>query len=330
MASSNTELSPDRIRALGLAFRQTRVLLSAVELGLFGELIEAPLDAETLTQRLGLHPRGTRDFLDTLVALGLLEREDGQYSNTPETATFLDPAKPSYVGDGFAAGAYTSWSQLTDALRTGQPQTDGGWEAVYETPEAVRGLTRYFTARAHDAMQVVAQRFPWENRRSLIDIGTSAGDLPVQVALAHAHITGGGFDLPQVGPAFDEYVASFGMTERLRFYPGNFFTDSLPSADVLTMSNVLHDWGLEERRMLLSKAHAALPEGGILVVLEEFIDDDRRTNLPALLMSLQMLMTNPGGNFSAAECCTWMREVGFSSAEVVDLGDSVAVAVATK
>ena len=277
-----------------------------------------------------MHPRGIRDFLDTLVALGLLEREHGQYANTPETAAFLDPAKPSYVGDGLRARAYTRWSQLTDALRTGQPQLDGGWEALYKRPEAVRETTRFFTAGTHDVIQVVAQRFPWENHRSLMDIGTSAGDLPVQVALAHSHIIGGGFDLPQVRPAFDEYVASFGMTERLRFYPGNFFTDPLPSADVLTMANVLHDWALEERRILLSKAHAALPEGGTLLVVEEFIDDDRRTNLPALLMSLQMLMRNPGGNFSAAECCAWMREAGFSDATVVDLGNSVAVAVATK
>src|SRR5262249_26480852 len=161
-------------------------------------------------------------------------------------------------------------------------------------------------------MSVIARGFPWERYRTLVDIGSSAGDLPVQVALAHPHITGGGVDLPPGGPAFDEYVASRGLRGPLGLYPGSFFPDPLPTAHVLTMANVLHDWGLEERRLLIGKAHAALPAGGTLVVYEQFIDDERRTRVSAILGSLQMLIANVGGaNFTGAECCAWMREAGF-------------------
>jgi hypothetical protein len=313
------------------------VILSAVELGLFAVLAAGPLNAEHLRERLGLHPRAARDFFDTLVALGLLERTDGRYANTAETDRYLDPAKPSYIGRNMRADLYATWSHLTAALRTGLPQrgesTAGAerWDERYRTHEGVRAMTGFFTAYSRAAMPVIAREFPWASYRTLIDIGTSAGDLPVQVALAHPHITGGGFDLPQVGPAFDEYVASRGLGDRLRFYPGSFFTDPLPAADALTMANVLHDWSLEERRLLIGKAHAALPAGGALLVYEQFIDDERRTRVPALLGSLQMLLANVGGaNFTAAECCVWMREAGFAEARVLELAPTVSVAVGTK
>src|SRR5215470_16785955 len=93
-----SSITADRIMQVGLGFWGSKTLLSAVELGLFTELARSPLDAETLTQRLELHPRGARDFFDALVALGMLKRHEGRYANTPETDQFLDRAKPSYVG----------------------------------------------------------------------------------------------------------------------------------------------------------------------------------------------------------------------------------------
>lgn len=121
-----------------------------------------------------------------------------------------------------------------------------------------------------------------------------------------------GFDLPPLGPIFDEYVAGFGLQERLRFQPGDFFRDPLPTADVLVMGHVLHDWSLDEKRTLLAKAHAALPAGGALVVYETIIDDARRANAFGLLMSLNMLIETPAGaDYTSAECAAWMRQVGF-------------------
>src|SRR5882757_2966682 len=91
-------ITPVKIMQLGFGFAGSKTLLSAVELGLFTELAKGPLDAAALTQRLGLHPRSARDFLDMLVATRMLERKDGKYSNTAETDLSLDRAKPSYVG----------------------------------------------------------------------------------------------------------------------------------------------------------------------------------------------------------------------------------------
>ncbi len=92
------QATPEWILQLGLGFWGSKTLLSAVEIGLFSELAKGSLDFHTLAERLMLHPRSARDFLDALVALSMLERDGDQYANTPETDLFLDRAKPSYVG----------------------------------------------------------------------------------------------------------------------------------------------------------------------------------------------------------------------------------------
>jgi hypothetical protein len=119
--------NPERILQTGLAFWGAKVLLSAIKIGLFTELAHGAESFESLSGRLGLHPRSARDFLDALVALGFLEREGDRYANTAETGLFLDRAKPSYIG-GILEMAnhrlYPFWGQLTEALRTGQPQSE--------------------------------------------------------------------------------------------------------------------------------------------------------------------------------------------------------------
>jgi len=159
---------------------------------------------------------------------------------------------------------------------------------------------------------VLADKFPWDRYKTIIDIGTAEGCVPVQVATRHPHLSGGGFDLPPAGPIFEKHVASFGLADRLRFYPGDFFSDPLPSADVLVMGHLLHDWSLDEKLLLLRKAYDALPGGGALIVYESIIDDDRRSNTFGLLMSLNMLIeTQDGSDYTGADCQSWMSEVGF-------------------
>src|SRR5947207_3167734 len=89
-------VTPDGILQLGFGFWGSKALLSAIELGVFSELAEGgPLDGKALRERLGLHERSATDFFDALVALGMIERADGRYANTPATELFLDRAKPS-------------------------------------------------------------------------------------------------------------------------------------------------------------------------------------------------------------------------------------------
>jgi hypothetical protein len=320
--------SPENILSLGMSFWNAKALLSAVELGVFDALAEAPADLATLRNKLGLHERSARDFFDALVALKLLERDDGVYRNTAETDFFLVRAKPSYVGGMLEmanARLYESWGHLTEALRTGKRQSENREEgdlfaALYADPQRLRGFLAAMSGVSAGAANAIAAKFPWTDYRSFVDVGAAQGMVPVTLARAHPHLTGGGFDLPQVQPIFDEFVEANGLSDRLRFYPGDFFADALPHTDVIVMGHILHDWDLDQKRLLLKKAHGALPPGGALIVYEALIDDARRENAFGLLMSLNMLIETAGGfDYTGAECQGWMTEAGFSHTRVEHL-----------
>lgn len=334
------QLNPDKILEVGFAFWASKSLLTAVEMGLFTELASGPTSFDDIVSRLGLHPRSSRDFLDALVALGFLERSGDIYQNTRETDLFLDRQKPSYIGGILAMAnnrSYPFWGNLTEALRTGQPQNEmkesGGaspFEALYADQARLKEFLSSMTGISHGANVAIAKTFPWQNYQSFVDVGTAQGDLATQIAHANTHLKGIGFDLPPVGPVFEEYVSSLGLENRLTFMPGDFFKQDLPKADVILMGHILHDWDLPTKKMLIKKAFDALPKGGALVVYEAIIDDDRSTNAFGLLMSLNMLIETPGGfDYTGADCCGWMQEAGFTEMRVEPLvgPDSMVVGI---
>ncbi|HXG35729.1 MAG TPA: methyltransferase [Dehalococcoidia bacterium] len=332
------QVTPERILGLGLGFMGSKVVLSAVELGLFTELAKGPLDADALAQKLNLHPRGARDFFDALVALGMLERQDGFYANTREADQFLDREKPSYIGgllEMANAMVYPVWSSLTEGLRSGRPQNEimigGGFDALYSDQARLKQFLHAMTGVSMASAIAIAQKFPWQKYQTFIDVGCAEGGVPVQVALAHGHLSGGGFDLPPVQPIFEEYVASFGLSGRLKFHPGDFFAQPLPQAEVLIMGHILHDWNLEQKKLLLSKAYEALPQDGALIVYEAIIDDERKQNAFGLLISLDMLLETPGGfDYTGSDCCSWMQDVGFRQTYVEHLAGPESMVVGIK
>jgi len=330
---------PDRILRIGHAFQEAKVLLSAVELGLFTAIAKEPLDGATLCKRISVDPRGGRDFFDALVAIGLLERdEDGRYANTLETALYLDRYRASYIGcelEFLNAQLYERWNFLTPALRTGKAQTGAGAAGNYPARYADQGNLEMFvkamTAQSLAVARALAMKFPWRHYKTVIDIGGAQGCLPLQLVRVHSHLIGGCFDLPALNVTFDRYVREGGGSDRLRFYPGDFLQDPLPAAEVLVMGRVLHNWDLATKKMLLTKAYAALPVGGALVVYERLIDDERRVNASGLLASLNMLVMTAGGfDFTGADCVGWMREAGFSNMRVEPLTGGQSMVVGTK
>jgi hypothetical protein len=321
--------TPETILQVGLGFWPSKVLLSAVEMELFTDLAKGPQSLESLQGRLGLHPRSARDFLDALVALGFLLRADGEYSNTPATGLFLDKHKPSYIG-GILEMAnhrlYGFWNHLTEALRTGRPQNEvslgvaSPFEALYADPARLKGFLAAMSGVSHGANMAIAAKFPWSRYQTFVDAGTAQGDLAVQIALANPHLSGIGFDLAEVGPIFEEYAEKNGVAARVRFVAGSFFDQPIPNADVILMGHILHDWGLDDKRMLIRKAYNALPEGGAMIVYESIIDDDRSKNAFGLMMSLNMLIETPAGfDYTGADCQGWMKEAGFRETRVEHL-----------
>lgn len=330
--------TPDKIMKLGLGFWASKTLLSAIELELFTLLAKKPLTQEEIGEQLGLHPRSRLDFLDALVALEMLERNNGTYHNTTETDLYLDKAKSSYIGgllEMANARLYQHWGSLTEGLKTGQAQneakgSDTFFDILYSDPTRLKSFLNAMTGLSMAAAQAIAKKFPFKDYQSFLDVGCAQGGLPVQIAQAHPHLKGGGFDIPVTGPIFEEYIASFGLSDRIKFHPGDFFKDPLPPAEVITMGHILHDWNLEEKKFLIGKAFDVLPEGGALIIFEALIDDERRANAFGLLMSLNMLIETPGGfDFTGGDCCGWLKETGFRETRVEALAgpDSMVIGI---
>lgn len=335
----HAHVTPERILQTGFAFWGAKALLSAIEMGLFTEVSRHPADFKTLQGRLGLHSRGARDFLDCLVAMGFLERHDGIYHNAPDTDLFLDRHKPGYVGgvlEMLNGRLWPFWGRLTEALRTGKPQNEirDGMEplfvALYANPARLREFLAAMTGISRGAAAAIARRFPWQEYRSVCDVGPAQGAALVEIVRANPHMEGVGYDLAEVGPIFEEYVEENGVASKIRFQPGSFFEEPLPAADVIVMGHILHDWDLDTKKMLVRKAYDALPEGGAYIVHEALIDDDRSRNVFGLLMSLNMLIETDGGfDFTGADCQGWMREAGFRETRVEHLAgpDSMVIGI---
>ncbi|MGH3636112.1 MAG: methyltransferase, partial [Mycobacterium sp.] len=254
--------------------------------------------------------------------LGLLRRDrSGRYSNTLRGAMFLDRTKPSYAAGLMELSSkrlYELWGGLPDLLRTGDPAAKEGHEeneffpSLYRDPVAMREFLTGMTGVSTSEATLLAARFPWRRYRTFVDIGAAQGALPVRVALTHPHLRGAGFDFAAVQPVFEEYVALFGLGERIRFIAGDCLDGPLPNADVISFGHVFHGFSRGVRSKLVAKAFDALPPGGAVIVYDAMIDRGRRRNYASLLSSLNvMLETRDGYECSVDECADIFREHGF-------------------
>jgi hypothetical protein len=182
------EISPDHILQIGFGFWPSKTLLSAVELELFSLLADGPKTGPELQDSMGLHPRGTYDFLDTLVALGLLQRdgagETGKYANTPSTALFLVKQSPQYVGgilEMANARLYRFWGDLTPALKTGKPQNEmketgkSMFGALYADPVRLEQFMDAMSGISMGNFTTFAEKFDFSRYKTLADIGGAPG-----------------------------------------------------------------------------------------------------------------------------------------------------------
>lgn len=335
VAVSGSEALP--IMELAMAFYGSRALMSALELDVFSALADGPLPRAELAERVGIHPRVAADFLDALVALKLLERDDAGYRNGELADRFLVRGRASYAG-GFAemgnASLFPLWGKLTDLLRTGEPQIPPGgnfFEGLYRRPEAARKFMDAMDAFNEEIATVLGSLVDWSDFTSLVDVGGARGDLAARLVLAHPGLTAITFDLPAVRDLFDERVADAGVADRVRFEGGNFVEDELPAADVYVFGHILHGRDLDQRRNLVARAFAGLRPGGVLFVYDRMIDDDRREKTLSLLGSVGMALVSPvGSEYTSADCRSWLTEAGFEVVATEPLAATDTVVAARK
>lgn len=338
------QLDPSHIMQTATAFWASKVLLTAVELDLFTVLGDESITASQLGKMLRLHPRGTYDFFDALVALKFLDRvgdgPEGRYKNTPQTSAFLNKKSRTYIGgmpQMLNSRLFGFWNDLGTALKTGKPQNEikhsgkSMFQELYSNPATLGEFLDAMTGFQAANFSLLAEKFDFSKYKTVSDIGGALALLSRVVGARHQHLTLNSFDLPPVAPLAQKQISAAGMDKRIKVMAGDFFKDDLPKADVITMGNILHDWNLENKKVLIQKAYAALPKGGALIAIENLIDDARRENAFGLLMSLNMLIEfGDAFDYTAADFRNWCGEAGFKRFDVITLAGPTSAAIAYK
>jgi hypothetical protein len=341
---SRMEPDPSHIMQVGMGFWASKTVLSAVELQLFTHLGAESMTGEEIGERLGLHRRAIYDFLDTLVALHLLERDgdgsDGRYRNTAETAAFLDKQSPTYIGgilEMCNARLFRFWGDLTEAMQTGKPQNEikhtgkPMFDELYSDPARLEQFMEAMQGISIGNFHALAEKFDFSKYKTVCDVGGATGQLCTVLARRHPHLRCMSYDLPVVAPIAERAIAAAGLADRVAVASGDFFADPLPRADVITMGLILHDWNLDRKMHLIRSAYEALPEGGAFIVIENLIDDARRKNAFGLMMSLNMLIEfGDAFDFTGSDFTEWCREAGFQDVEILPLTGPASAAIAYK
>jgi hypothetical protein len=337
-------LGASRILNTGFGFWSSKVLLTAVELEVFTVLSGTRMTGGQLGSKLGLHPRGIWDFFDTLVALGFLNRDgngpEALYSNSEETAQYLDKNRPTYIGGILEMcndRLYRFWNDLGSALKTGLPQNEVKhsekpiFETLYQELPRLEQFMGAMTGLSRGNFMALAERFDFSKYKTLCDVGGATGLLSILVARKHPHMRCTSFDLPAVEPIARKAIEREGLSDRVDAVSGSFLEDPLPKADVITMGMILHDWNLEKKQHLIKLAYQALPENGAFIAVENLIDDERRQNAFGLMMSLNMLIEfGDAFDFTGADFWGWCKEIGFKRYEVMHLAGPCSAAIAYK
>ncbi len=307
----------DTIVDLATGYWKAKVLLTASELDLFGELAKAPATEAEIGDRLKLHPRALRDFLGALTILGLLRRADGRYHNTSLADEYLVRGRDNYFG-GFLnlcdKVLNPSWTGLLGTLRTGEPQNSAAADASVAMA-ADPAAWESFVSALDRFNEVVARRIAsmdWQEYGSFADIGGSRGNVAAMVLAAQPHLTAVVFDLPHAEATFNTHIEKFGFADRARFQAGDFFTDPLPTADVHIFGHVLHNCPPDKRALLLRKSFDAIRPGGATLVYDQMIDEDS-PQLYSHVLSLTMMVRSAGGSeYAVADCRAWLADAGFT------------------
>jgi hypothetical protein len=342
--TTTTRTDPSAILETAFGFWSSKVLLTAVEMGLFTKLGDRRLTGTDLGAEIGLHSRGISDFLDALVAMKFLGRDgagpEARYSNLPAVAIYLDRNSPRYIGgilEMLNVRLFRFWHDLPEALRTGKPQNEikhsqkPMFEELYADLPRLEQFLGAMTGLSRINFEAFAEKFDFTPFKTMCDVGGATGLLSIEVTRKHPHLRAVSFDLPAVEPVATKSIAAAGLSGRIDTAAGDFFEDPLPKADLITMGMILHDWNLEKKMHLIRAAYDALPSGGAFVAIEALIDDDRRENLFGLLMSLNMLIEfGDAFDYTGADFRAWCAQAGFKRFDLIPLAGPSAAAVAYK
>lgn len=327
-------MTPDPAPVLDLieAFRRSKAMFTAVSMGIFDRM---PATLEELARDLGANAVALERLLDGNRALGFLTLDGGVYANTPVADTYLRRSSPRRM-TGYIQYSdkvlWQLWSNLDDAVREGTHRWkqafgfDGPiFDHFFRTPEAKREFLLGMHGFGLMSSPKVVAAFDLGRFRRLVDLGGATGHLAMAAVDRYPELEAAVLDLAPVIEMAREFAGP-----KVKLITGDFFTDPLPAADLYALGQIVHDWTEPKIRLLLAKIHAALPEGGGLLIAERLLAPDKSGPTTALMQSLNMLVCTEGRERTAAEYAALLREAGFTGVESRHTGSAVDATLAIK
>lgn len=316
-------LGEDRVWDLARAFQPSRILLTAVELGIFAVLGNDSMTSASVASKLGTDARATDRLMNSLVALKLLSKSGDQFSNALDVREFLVPGNPSYIGSALmhAVNLWNSWSTLTDAVKAGTSviERDERGAADFAVP-FIAAMNAIAGGQAAELVSLI----DLEGVERLLDVGGGSGVYSIEFCRAKPGLKAVVFDTPIVVPLTQGYIEEAGLSDRITTTAGDFNTDELGrDFNLVFLSQILHAYSPEENIELLKKSYRALKPGG-RIIIQEFVVDEGRTSPPqAVLFALNMLVaTRAGDTYTENEMRNWLNTARFQNTYRIDPPDT--------
>jgi acetylserotonin N-methyltransferase len=331
--------SPEAALVLDLveAFRRSKTMFTAVQLGIFDALAETPQNVSQLAEKLAVNEGALQRLLTGCIALGLLRQDNSTFHNTPAATRFLTSNSPDTLA-GYIRysdqSLYPLWGRLEDAVRTGTNR----WEEVFGSRSALFDFyfrndqsAASFLGGMHGFGQLASQRvvtaFDLSGFKHLVDLGGATGHLCTAACNAWPQLRATVLDLPVVEKFARPYI---GTSKRIQFEAADFFADPLPEADLYSLGRILHDWTDEKITRLLDKIVASLPGGGGLLIAETLFSDDKSGPTYTAMQDLNMLVCTEGRERTREEYSQLLLNAGFSTVEFRETGSLVDAVLAIK
>jgi SAM-dependent methyltransferase len=305
-------MTPSELLQLSGGYWSICALHAAVKLDVFTQLAEGDLTVREISRLTGSDQRGMAMLLDALAGLGLLRKTADTYSAPPSTLEFLSRKSDNYLGyiilhhHQLMAG----WNRLDEAVKNGAPS---GTHSSHSDDESTREnfLMGMFNLASLAAPKVVPA-IDLSGRRRMLDLGGGPGTYAIHFCRHNPALEAVIFDLATTRQFAEQTVERFNLSGRITFSAGDIISDDIGNGfDVVWISQLLHSEGPQGAAVMLEKAVKALLPGGLVLVQEFILDDNRSTPLFPALFSLNMLIgTSSGQAYSQGELTRMMVRAG--------------------
>lgn len=321
--------SADDIRELANAFRESRALLTSIELKIYSVLDKHMMTSDEVSKKINSDTRATDRLMNALCAMGLLKKVHGKFYNSDLSAKYLVEGKPDFMGNLYHSNnLWNNWSDLTESVKKGSSVFNNKINS--DKNEWVKSFIGAMHYRGVSQGKILAMMIDLTKVKSMLDVGGGSAAFSMEIVKRNPSIKAVVIDLPVVIPLTKKYVSESGLADNFDFIEGDYLTtDFKNNYDLILLSAVVHINNYDQNKLLIKKCADALNVNGMIVINDFIMNDDRTQPAHGALFSLNMLVgTENGDTYTEKEIREWFESAGLSKIErkVTSFGSDLMIA----